>query len=134
MTFQFPSPLRLDFVDQIIFRQGDEARTAYVIEKGEVEISSSHEGAETVRERLGAGEIIAESALFEITPHTVSARAVGAVTLRAITENDLNALREELAPRSWAIVSQKVMRHHAAGGRLRHHLVSEDKAVLEVAA
>jgi CRP/FNR family transcriptional regulator, cyclic AMP receptor protein len=134
MTFQFPAAHRLEYVDQVIFREGDQASTAYVIESGEVEIFTNHEGIETTHERLGPGEIIAEMALFEAAPHSASARAVGVVTLRPVTESKLDALRDELAPRSWAMVSMMVMRLHATHGRLRHRIVSEEPAVLEVAA
>lgn len=134
MTFQFSAPPRLAFVNQTIFHEGDESQMAYVIEQGVVEIFSSRDGAETVLERLGPGEIIAEMALIENAPHTASARAIGAVTLRAVTESKLDDLRDELRPRSWAIVSMMVMRPHMSVGRLRHHLVSKESAIPKIAA
>lgn len=134
MTFQSAQPIRRDIVDQLIFREGEDVELAYVIENGEVEIFTDHNGVETVHERLGPGEIIAEMALIEPTPHSASARAKGKVTLRAVTECRLDGLRDELMPRSWAIVSLLVMRNHATAGLLRHPLVTDDTAGLEVAA
>ena len=122
MTYQFPNTFRLNFVDQVIFREGDKSETAFVIKTGEIETFITRDGVDTLLERLGPGDIIAEKALTLSELHDVSARAVGEVTLRAIVESKLDDLRDELGPRSWATVSEMVMRVHASSGKLRHRV------------
>jgi CRP-like cAMP-binding protein len=134
MTFQFRHDNHLHVVDGVIFHAGDDASLAYVIRTGEVELYTTHKGVETVHERLDAGEIIGEGTLVAAPFHDMSARAVGEVTLREVTESNLDNLREELQPRSWAIVSLLVMRLHASMGVLRAHGRSDGRLALEAAA
>jgi CRP-like cAMP-binding protein len=134
MTYQFPNAHRLNFDDQVIFREGDKSETAFVIKTGEVETFITRDGVDTVLERLGPGDIVAENALLQSEVHGVSARAVGEVRLRAVVENKLDDLRDELGPRSWAIVSEMVMRVHATSGKLRQRVSSAAPAPAVVAA
>jgi diguanylate cyclase len=58
-----------------IFRIGDSGRNAYIIEKGEVEISNTQNGEEIVIARLGEGEIFGEMSMIDDAPRSATVRA-----------------------------------------------------------
>jgi CRP/FNR family transcriptional regulator, cyclic AMP receptor protein len=68
-----------------IFREGDPAEAAYVIDSGEVEIVKELKGANVVLARLGPGEIFGEMGLVEDKPRSAGARAVGDVSLERMS-------------------------------------------------
>ncbi|MDA1308581.1 MAG: cyclic nucleotide-binding domain-containing protein [Proteobacteria bacterium] len=114
--------MRLHLTDRVIFHEGSATLAAYVIEQGNVEIFTRQNGVDTVLQHFGKGDIIGEMALVATTQHRASARAVGEVTLKAITESQLDYLRDILTPRGWATVSALTVRLHRSGGDLQHGL------------
>lgn len=63
-----------------LFREGDEARAAYVIRKGKVELYRSHQAGSRVVTRVGEGAVIGDIAMFQNRPYLSSAKAISAVT------------------------------------------------------
>ncbi|MCG8548199.1 MAG: cyclic nucleotide-binding domain-containing protein, partial [Alphaproteobacteria bacterium] len=59
-----------------IFSEGDDGRFAYVIEGGQVEISTFNNGRRVVIARLENGELLGEMALVDDTPRSATAVAV----------------------------------------------------------
>ena len=58
-----------------IFRIGDHGRNAYMIERGEVQISNIQDGQEVVIATLGAGEIFGEMSMIDEAPRSATVRA-----------------------------------------------------------
>jgi diguanylate cyclase len=58
-----------------IFRIGDHGRNAYMIERGEVQISNVQDGQEVVIATLGAGEIFGEMSMIDEAPRSATVRA-----------------------------------------------------------
>ncbi|MFM8799278.1 MAG: cyclic nucleotide-binding domain-containing protein, partial [Tagaea sp.] len=58
---------------QSLFREGDAADAAYIVEQGSVEIYTEHDGARTRLSVLGPGEIFGEMALIDDGPRSASA-------------------------------------------------------------
>ena len=58
-----------------IFRIGDRGRNAYVIERGEVEISNIQDGKDVIIARLGAGEIFGEMSMIDDAPRSATVRS-----------------------------------------------------------
>ena len=66
---------------EVIFREGDAADCAYVIESGLVTITAAREGAEVELARLRAGEPLGEMALLDDRVRSATARALEPTTL-----------------------------------------------------
>ena len=68
-----------------IFREGDPANQAYLLQKGRVEIVKSIDGSEVVLGSVGEGAILGEMGLIDDAPRMASAVAVEATTVLVIT-------------------------------------------------
>ncbi|MCW8862359.1 MAG: cyclic nucleotide-binding domain-containing protein [Rhodospirillales bacterium] len=80
----------------VVFREGDPSREAYIIETGQIDLVK--EGARgTVRlATLVAGDILGEMGILDDSPRSATATAVGKVTLKIIARDDfMKALRDE---------------------------------------
>lgn len=62
-----------------LFKEGDPAEAAYLIERGEVEVYRGEGRDRRVVTRVGPGSILGDIAMFGDTPYMSSARAVDAV-------------------------------------------------------
>ena len=80
--------------DDILFSEGDAADCAYIIESGELEISTESEGAKVVICELGAGDIVGEMGVIDSSPRTATATARGETSLIMVTRD---ALTERIA-------------------------------------
>jgi CRP-like cAMP-binding protein len=63
-----------------LFREGETAIHAYVIEKGEVELYRTTQGHKRVVARAGEGNVLGDIAMFRDEPYISSARAIGPVS------------------------------------------------------
>ena len=63
-----------------LFREGESAIHAYVIEKGEVELYRTAGGRRRVVARAGEGNVLGYIAMFQEEPYISSARAIGPVS------------------------------------------------------
>ncbi|MCK5284477.1 MAG: EAL domain-containing protein [Alphaproteobacteria bacterium] len=74
-----------------IMRQGEEGKSAYIIEKGRVEIFVSKNGSkeQSVGTR-GAGTLIGEMAIVDNAPRTATIRAIEDCSLLEITQDDFS--------------------------------------------
>ncbi len=59
-----------------IFRIGDSARNAYIIESGTVEVSMPGDGEKIVIAELGQGEIIGEMSMIDDAPRSATVTAI----------------------------------------------------------
>lgn len=70
--------------DSIVFKQGDEGDSAYIIEKGSVEITVIHENKKFVLATLGEGELFGEMALVDNQVRTASVKTLESTELVVI--------------------------------------------------
>jgi CRP-like cAMP-binding protein len=63
-----------------LFRQGEPAVHAYVIQKGEVELYRTSSGQRRVVARAGEGNVLGDIAMFQGEPYISSAQAIGPVS------------------------------------------------------
>ncbi len=76
--------------NEIIFRQGEKASTAYLIESGQVEIFYTNKtGIDTHLTILGPGELFGEMALIDANVRSASARTLTEVSLHVIQKDQL---------------------------------------------
>ena len=106
-----------------IFSQGGQGKTAFLIESGEVEISTTKNGRKLVISRLGPGEIFGELALFSDQPRSASAKAISASELAIITPETLRSAINSADPVLASLIrcnlgrfawTQRYMLQHAA--------------------
>jgi CRP-like cAMP-binding protein len=76
---------------EILVRQGEVGDCMFVIQEGEVEIVLEKDGHQTVLNRVGAGELIGEMAIFLHEVRSATVRASGRA--RALTIDKKNFLR-----------------------------------------
>jgi len=59
-----------------IFRLGDSARNAYIIERGKVEVSATRDGRKVVIAELGKGEIFGEMSMIDDAPRSATVTVI----------------------------------------------------------
>jgi CRP/FNR family cyclic AMP-dependent transcriptional regulator len=73
--------------EEVIFRRGDPSECAYLIEAGQVEVLDADPGRPVRIALLGKGDIVGEMALIDERPRSITARAVGAVSLSTVSRD-----------------------------------------------
>jgi CRP-like cAMP-binding protein len=73
---------------EVIFQSGDPASRAFLIREGTVELLGGTAGSPVRLARLDAGEVFGEMSLIEERPHSLTAKAVGAVQLSGLTRSE----------------------------------------------
>jgi EAL domain-containing protein (putative c-di-GMP-specific phosphodiesterase class I) len=66
---------------EVVFREGDAASCAYVIESGTVAITTARGGSDVMLAALHAGDVFGEMALLDDKPRSATVRAVDPTTL-----------------------------------------------------
>ena len=80
---------------QHVFREGDKANTAYLVESGEIEIYRGEEGEKPhILGRVGQGGIFGEMGLVDDQPRMASARAADCTVLISVGRD---AFKQKLA-------------------------------------
>jgi len=77
-----------------VFRQGEQASNAYIVQEGEVQIVRTKDGQDTVLGVVGKGGIFGEMGLIDNKPRMASARATKASTVVIVSEG---MFREKLS-------------------------------------
>ena len=97
-----------------IFAENDPPTTAFLIERGEVEVSTVQRGERTILGQLGPGMLLGEMAVIDNSPRTATARALTACTLTPI---DRRQFAERLAaadPVVRALLMSQLTRYRSA--------------------
>jgi len=109
------APYRADIpAGSTIFAENDPPTTAFLIERGEVEVSTVQRGEPTILGRLGPGMLLGEMAVIDNSPRTATARALTDCTLTPI---DRRQFAERLAaadPVVRALLMSQLTRYRSA--------------------
>ena len=81
-----------------IFKDGEEGRMAYIIQKGEVEIIKAIDDKESILGTIGEGGIFGEMALIDSKPRMASARAIQATTVICVSQQMFDNKMSEADP------------------------------------
>jgi CRP-like cAMP-binding protein len=111
--------------DEIIFREGDQAREFYVLLRGEVEVFKVlKRGAEARLATLSPGHWFGEMSVLDVQPRSAGVRALVPCRLLVVTARDLDALyRRDL--KSYTLLVLNVARELARRLRLVDALVAD---------
>lgn len=69
-----------------VFRQGEQATTAYIVQEGEIEIVRPKDGKDVVLGVVGKGGIFGEMGLIDKKPRMASARAATTATVIVVSQ------------------------------------------------
>jgi EAL domain-containing protein (putative c-di-GMP-specific phosphodiesterase class I) len=97
-----------------IFAENDPPTTAFLIERGDVEVSTLQRGERTILGQLGPGMLLGEMAVIDNSPRTATARAITDCTLTPI---DRRQFAERLAaadPVVRALLMSQLTRYRSA--------------------
>lgn len=77
-----------------LFRLGDEADCAYIVEKGRLQVLLEKEGVEIPIAEIGSQEIVGEMAILGGQPRTATVRALEETTLIVLTSESIDHIVE----------------------------------------
>ena len=81
---------------ETLFREGEPSRSAFVIVEGDVELTKEGEKGRVTLAVLKPGEVFGEMGIFDQSPRSATARAIGAVTVTVIPRDEfLDSLKTE---------------------------------------
>lgn len=98
----------------ILFREGDAPSTAFLIEAGEVEISTRRDGKFTKLAHLGPGDLLGEMAVIDDSPRTATATALSDCMLLAIDRRQIGERLEQADPIVRALLEGQLKRYRNA--------------------
>ena len=104
---------------QVVFEEGDEPTTAFLIESGLVEILTSSTGAPVALAQLGPGDLLGEMAVIDASPRTATARTLSHCVLVAIDQASIQERLDAADPVVRALIRGQLQRYRTALARLR---------------
>lgn len=107
---------RVHAADTVVFRRGDPASAAYLVQSGRVEIFDPRGGEDRHIAWVGPGELFGEMALIDKRPRSASARTVGETILIPVNEGMLDSLLAKSDPAVRGLVRTLVQRLRATTG------------------
>jgi CRP-like cAMP-binding protein len=89
---------------EIIFREDDEGKGAFIIQEGKIEIFISNAQKSLTVTRLHAGDIFGELALIDGAPRSAGARTLTQCTFLFIEKREFDYLRRQLRPAAFHLL------------------------------
>jgi len=104
---------------QMLFKEGDQGETAYVIDSGEIEILKISEERQVLLNVLSTGDVFGEMALLDESPRMAGARAASPTTLLAIKKATFDDLLDNSPSAARSMFDTVVERLRSTEGLLR---------------
>jgi EAL domain-containing protein (putative c-di-GMP-specific phosphodiesterase class I) len=109
------TPLRMTLAaGDVLFREGDAATTAFLVESGELEISMLRGAERVTLSRLGAGDLLGEMAVIDDAPRTATATAVRESVLFPIDKAQIAERLADTDPIIRALLEGQLKRYRGA--------------------
>jgi EAL domain-containing protein (putative c-di-GMP-specific phosphodiesterase class I) len=110
-----PSALRIHLpAGGVLFREGDEPTTAFLIESGDVEVATTINDALLILSRLHAGDLLGEMAIFDGEPRSATATALSDCVLFPIDADQIGERLSRSDPIIRALLEGQVKRYRGA--------------------
>jgi EAL domain-containing protein (putative c-di-GMP-specific phosphodiesterase class I) len=108
---------------QVLFNEGDAPTTAFLIESGELAISTQREQRYVKLAHLGPGDLLGEMAVIDASPRTATAVALTECVLLAIDKRQIAERLDQTDPIIRALLEGQLKRYRGAlaamqGGRV----------------
>jgi diguanylate cyclase len=98
----------------VLFREGDEPTTAFLIESGEVEVSMIRGGERILLSRLAGGDLLGEMAVIDDAPRTATATVVSDSVLFPIDRAQISERLVSTDPIIRALLEGQLKRYRGA--------------------
>jgi EAL domain-containing protein (putative c-di-GMP-specific phosphodiesterase class I) len=98
----------------VLFEEGAAPTSAFLIEEGEVEVSTVIYGWRIVLARLRAGDLLGEAAIFDAGPQSATATAIGDCVLFPIDRAQISDRMAKTDPIIRALLEGQVKRYRGA--------------------
>lgn len=108
----------------VLFADGDQPSSAYLVESGEMEISTRVRGQRMVLSRLGAGELLGEMAVFDTGPRSATATACVDTVLYVIDPEQVSERLAKTDPVIRALIESLLRRYR---GMLETYRLAEPR-------
>jgi len=108
----------------VIIRQGDSGECMYVIQEGQVEVTSKKDGVEIHLATLGEGDYFGEMALFENEMRSATVRAAGPVRVLTVDKKNLLRRIHEDPSLAFRIVQKMSHRIREMNSELMRHKIA----------
>jgi len=105
----------------LLFREGDEADCAYMVEAGGLEISTTTETGPVVLKTLGPGELVGEMGVIDASPRTATATAVGPTRLLVVTRGQFTERISGADPVLRLLVGMLLDRYRSGLSSVKRH-------------
>lgn len=110
---------------EYLFREGDPPTSAYLIESGQVEISTLQKGQPLLLSVLGEGDLLGEMAVIDQSPRTADARARTDAVLIEVDQAQISERIGNADPIVRALLRGQLFRYRNALAQLRSGTSSE---------
>lgn len=97
-----------------LFREGDPPTSAYLIESGDIEISTMREQRVVKLAKLGPGDLLGEMAVIDDSPRTATATALTDCALLAIDKAQIAERLQQTDPIIRALLEGQIKRYRGA--------------------
>jgi EAL domain-containing protein (putative c-di-GMP-specific phosphodiesterase class I) len=99
---------------EVLFREGDDPTTAFLIESGTLRITADREGTPVLLSDLGAGALVGEMAVLDDSRRSATATAVNACVLTPIDRTQFAERLEAADPVVRALLLSQLSRYRTA--------------------
>lgn len=116
-------------INEILFSEGDSPTVAFLIESGEIEISTVRDGEILVLSKLMTGDLLGEMAVIDDAPRTATARALTNCVLFQIDRTQISERLASTDPIIRALLEGQLKRYRGALAAMQGKKLSQDDGV-----
>lgn len=116
-------------INEILFKEGDQPTVAFLIESGEIEISTLQDGEILVLSKLISGDLLGEMAVIDDAPRTATARALTDCVLFQIDRTQISERLASTDPIIRALLEGQLKRYRGALAAMQGKSIAPDEGV-----
>ncbi len=116
-------------VNQILFSEGDQPTVAFLIESGEIEVSTIRDGESLILSKLCAGDLLGEMAVIDDAPRTATAKALTDCVLFQIDRTQISERLASTDPIIRALLEGQLKRYRGALAAMQGKSIAQDDGV-----
>jgi len=114
---------------EILFSEGDLPTVAYLIESGEIEVSTVRDGESLILSKLCAGDLLGEMAVIDDAPRTATAKALTDCVLFQIDRTQISERLASTDPIIRALLEGQLKRYRGALAAMQGKSIAQDDGV-----
>ncbi|MBL4682933.1 MAG: EAL domain-containing protein [Pseudomonadales bacterium] len=108
---------------EVLFREGDSADCAYIVESGQLKINTIIDEDEIILKTLTDGELVGEMGVIDDSPRTATATSVGDTKLTVVTKNQFTERLNSADPILRLLVSVLLERYRSGLRSVKYKLI-----------